>query len=252
MHSRYVPVDETGGDAALLIIDSFAAIAARAYWRFSMRKHLLRFVGAALIASAVVAGCSDRLTSAPQMPAAQPNNSLLGGLLGGVIGTVGKLLNIVVSLVQRPTALHNDIVWSFDAGPAGTVSANSAAGLSIAVPPGALSQTVHITVTVKAGSVYNYQFQPEGLQFAQPVVVTQDVSDNSLLGGLVTGLLGGGSSNIKGAYYSASSLQYDPSTGQATVNELEPTVTIPGYVSFQIRHFSGYVVASCNSGGFGY
>jgi hypothetical protein len=217
-----------------------------------MRKHLLTFVGVALIASAVVAGCSDRITSAPEAPAVQPNHSLLGGLLGGVIGTVGKLLNIVVSLVARPAALQNDIVWSFDAGPGGTLSANRAAGLSIAVPPGALSQTVHITVTVKAGKVYNYQFQPEGLQFAKPVILTQDVSDNnSLLGGLVGGLLGGGgnSTTLRGAYYSASTLQYDPNTGQATVNELEPTVAIPGYVSFQIKHFSGYVVASCNGGG---
>lgn len=216
-----------------------------------MRKHLLKFVGVALIASAVIAGCSDRLTSAPASPAVQSNNSLLGGLLGGVIGAVSNLLNIVVTLVTRPSALQNDVVWSFYAGPGGTVSANRAAGLSISVPPGALSQTVHITVTVKAGNVYNYQFQPEGLQFAQPVVVTQDVSDNSLLGGLVGGLLGGGSSsNIRGAYYSASTLQYDPNTGQATVNELEPTVNIPGYVSFQIKHFSGYVLASCSNGGF--
>ena len=220
-----------------------------------MRKHLLTFAGVVLIAGAVVAGCSDRVTSvsAPQSLAAQPNNSLLGGLLGGVIGTVGKLLNIVVSVVTRPSTLQSDIVWSFDAGPAGTVSANRAAGLSITVPPGALSQTVHITVTVKAGNVYNYQFQHEGLQFPQPVVVTQDVSDNSLLGALLGGLLGGsGSSAIRGAYYASPTLQYDASTGQATVNELEPTVTIPGYVSFSIKHFSGYVVASCNGGGFGY
>lgn len=221
-----------------------------------MRKRLLRFFGAALFASAVIAGCGDRI-SAPQAPAlqpsAQPSSSLLGGLLGGVLGTVGKLLNIVVTLVERPSTLNQDIVWSFYAGPGGTISANRAAGLSVTVPPGALSKTVRITVTVKAGKVYNYQFQPEGLQFAQPVTVTQDVSDNSLLGSLLGGLLGGGSStSIRGAYYSSSSLQYDPNTGQATVNELEPTVNIPGYVSFQIKHFSGYVLASCESGGWGY
>ena len=216
-----------------------------------MRKHLLKFAGVVLIAGAVVAGCSDRATSvsAPQNPAVQPNNSLLGGLLGGVLGTVGKLLNIVVSLVTRPSTLQNDIVWSFYAGPGGTVSANNTAGLSITVPPGALSQTVRITVTVKAGNVYNYQFQPEGLQFAVPVTVTQNISNNSLLGSLLGGLTGT-STNVRGAYYSASTLQYDPSTGQATVNELEPTVSIPGYVSFQIKHFSGYVLASCSNSGF--
>jgi hypothetical protein len=216
-----------------------------------MRKHLLRLVGAALLASAAVVGCSDHVTSAPPSPAVQPSRSLLGGLLGGVVGTVTGLLNIVVTLVQRTTGLQNDIVWSFDAGPGGAVSANSAAGLSISVPPGALSQTVHITVTVKAGSVYNYQFQPEGLQFAQPVVVTQSISNNNLLTSLL-GSLTGTSNTIRGAYYSASTLQYNSSTGQATVNELEPTVAFPGYVSFQIRHFSGYTLASCNSGSGGW
>src|SRR4051812_11673185 len=159
-----------------------------------MRKRLVGMVSAALLASAIVVGCADRVPSAPQETRAltpgQQSNSLLGGLIGGVVGTVGKLLNIVVTLVERPTALQRDVVWSFDAGPAGAISANRTAGLSIAVPPRALSKTVHITVTVKAGKVYNYQFAPEGLQFALPVVVTQDVSDNSLLGSLLGGLLG--------------------------------------------------------------
>lgn len=218
-----------------------------------MKKRLLGVASAALLLSALAVGCSDRVPSAPQaaspLPAAQ-SNSLLGGLLGGVIGTVSKLLNIVVTLVERPTALPQDIVWSFDAGPGGAISANREAGLSIAVPPGALSQNVRITVTVKAGNVYNYQFAPEGLQFALPVVVTQDVSDNSLIGSLLGGLLGS-SKTAKGAYYSAPTLQYDPKTGTATVNELEPTVVGGGLLSFQIRHFSGYTVAMCDNSGFG-
>lgn len=220
-----------------------------------MRKRLLGVVSAALMVSALAVGCSDRMPSAPEVSAnhavAPASKSLLGGLVGGLLGTVNSLLNIVVTLVTRPATLQQDIVWSFYAGPAGTISANRTAGLSITVPPGALSQTVHITVTVKAGNVYNYQFQPEGLQFAVPVVVTQNVSDNSLLGSLLGGLLGS-NKTAKGAYYSASSLQYDPKTGSATVNELEPTITGGGLLSFQIRHFSGYTVAMCdNSSGVG-
>jgi hypothetical protein len=215
-----------------------------------MRKRLLGLVGVALIASAVIVGCADRTPSAPLNPAAgQPSKSLLGGLIGGVVGTVNTLLNIVVTLLQRPSTLQQDIVWSFYAGPGGTVSANRTAGLSITVPPGALSQTTRITVTVKAGNVYNYQFQPEGLQFAAPVVVTQDVSDNSLISSLLGGVLGS-NKVAKGAYYSASTLQYDPKTGQATVNELEPTITGAGLLSFQIKHFSGYTIAMCDNTGF--
>ena len=218
-----------------------------------MKKRLLGVASAALLLSALAVGCSERMPSAPQAASPVPtqqSNSLLGGLLGGVIGTVSKLLNIVVTLVERPTALSQDIVWSFDAGPGGAISANRQAGLSIAVPPGALSQNVRITVTVKAGNVYNYQFAPEGLQFAVPVVVTQDVSDNSLINSLLGGLLGS-SKTAKGAYYSAPTLPYDPKTGTATVNELEPTVVGGGLLSFQIRHFSGYTVAMCDNSGFG-
>ena len=218
-----------------------------------MKKRLLGVASAALLLGALAAGCSDRMPSAPQAASpvpAQQSNSLLGGLLGGVIGTVSKLLNIVVTLVERPTELSQDVVWSFDAGPGGAISASRAAGLSIAIPPGALSQNVRITVTVKAGKVYNYQFAPEGLQFALPVVVTQDVSDNSLIGSLLGGLLGS-SKTAKGAYYSAPTLQYDPKTGSATVNELEPTVVGGGLLSFQIRHFSGYTVAMCENNSFG-
>src|SRR5690348_3474416 len=215
-----------------------------------MRKRLLGLVGVALITSAVVVGCADRTPSAPLTPTAtQPSKSLLGGLIGGVVGTVNSLLNIVVTLLTRPAPLQQDIVWSFYAGPGGAVSANRTAGLSITVPPGALSQSTRITVTVKAGNVYNYQFQPEGLRFAVPVVVTQDVSNNSLLGSLLGGLLGS-SKTAKGAYYSAPTLQYDPTTGQATVNELEPTITGAGLLSFQIKHFSGYTIAMCDNSGF--
>ena len=215
-----------------------------------MQKRLLRYAGVALVTSAIIAGCADRVTTAPANPAAtQPSNNLIGGLLGGVVGTVGKLLNVVVSLVERPTRLQQDVVWSFDAGPAGALSGNRAAGLSIAIPAGALDRNVRITVTARAGKIYDYHFEPEGLQFAKPVVLTQDVSDNSLLSGLLGGLLGvNGGKSVRGAYYAAPSLQYDPKTDQATVNELEPTVNVPGYVTFQIRHFSGYTVAMCDNG----
>ena len=216
-----------------------------------MPKRFVRIIGLALVAGAVAAGCSgDRSPLAPapaeqrsMQPAAQPSNSLLGGLLGGVLGTVGKLVNIVVSVVERPLALQQDVVWSFDAGPGGALSGNRTVGLSIAIPPGALDRQVRITVTAKKGKVIDYHFEPEGLQFAKPVVVTQEVQSGGLLGGL----LGGGRQTLRGAYYSAPTLIYDPATGKATINELQPSVTGPGFVSFQIRHFSGYVVASCES-----
>jgi len=214
-----------------------------------MTKRLVRILGVVLLTGAFAAGCSfDKSPVAPPAaaaPAVQPSNSLLGGIVGGLLGAVAKLANIVVSLLTRPTALQSDISWSFYAGPGGATSSNRTAGLSIAIPPGALDRTVKITVTARKGSLYDYHFEPEGLQFAKPVVLTQDVSNNTLLGSL-TDLLTG-KKVIVGAYYAAPTLQYDSKTGTGTVNEFEPTLRYPGYVSFQIRHFSGYTLASCDS-----
>ena len=219
-----------------------------------MSKRFVRSLALLVAAGAIAAaGCSsDRSPLAPSTDTrsaanAQPSHGLLGGLLGGVIGTVGKLVNIVVTVVERPVALEQDVVWSFDAGPLGAKSGNRTVGLSIVIPPGALDKQVRITVTARKGKVIDYHFEPEGLQFAQPVVLTQEVSS-----GLLSSLLSGNRS-LRGAYYASETLAYDPKTGTATVNELQPSVSASGYVSFQIRHFSGYVVASCeNESSFGW
>jgi hypothetical protein len=216
-----------------------------------MTKRLLTVLGVALCVSATAVGCSaDRNPVAPVSATGfsdvAPQQGLIGGLVGGLVGTVTKTLNVVVSILTRPAPLANDVTWSFDAGPAGAISSNRASGLTVNIPPGALSRSVRITVTARKGNVYDYHFEPEGLQFAQPVVLTQDVSNNSLLGGL-TNLLLGGKKSPRGAYYSAPQLGYDPRTGTATVNEFLPTVSGAGYVSFQIRHFSGYTIAMCDN-----
>lgn len=219
-----------------------------------MPKRFVRSFALLVAAGAIAAaGCSsDRSPVAPSTDtrsasSAPPSRGLLGGLLGGVIGTVGKLVNIVVTVVERPIALEQDVVWSFDAGPLGAASGNRTVGLSIVVPPGALDKQVRITVTARKGKVIDYHFEPEGLQFAKPVVLTQEVS-SGLLSSLVSS-----NRSLRGAYYASETLAYDPKTGTATVNELQPSVSAPGYVSFQIRHFSGYVVASCeNESSFGW
>jgi hypothetical protein len=216
-----------------------------------MTKRLITVLGIALCVSAAAVGCSADSNpvapvSATGISEVQPQQGLIGGLVGGLVGTVTKTVNVVVSILTRPAPLANDVTWSFYAGPEGVVSSNRASGLTINVPTGALARTVRITVTARKGNVYDYHFEPEGLQFAKPVVLTQDVSNNSLLGGL-TDLLLGGKTSARGAYYSAPELGYDPKTGTATVNEFLPTVSGAGYISFQIRHFSGYTIAMCEN-----
>jgi hypothetical protein len=221
-----------------------------------MPKRLVALLGLALGLTLFAGACSsDRSPLAPTPPAAAPTagpeQGLIGGLLGGVSGTVSGLLNATVSVVTRSSSLDRDVSWSFDAGPKGAISHNKQTGLTMTVPPGALTKTVRITVTARRGNVVDYHFEPEGLQFAVPAVLTQDLSLTTVLSGLTNTLFG---RTLKGAYYSSAKLQYDPKTGKAVVNEFQPTVSsgLLGIVSFQIKHFSGYVVASCdgNDGGF--
>jgi hypothetical protein len=219
-----------------------------------MPKRLVAALSLTLGLTLFAGACSsDRGPLAPAAPAAVApqggaDQGLLSGLLGGVTGTVTGLLNTTVSVVTRSSALSEDVSWSFYAGPAGAVSYNRQLGLTMTVPPAALAKTVRITVTARKGKVVDYHFEPEGLQFAVPAVLTQDLSLTSLVSGLTNTLTG---KTLKGAYYSADRLQYDPKTGMAVVNEFQPTVTngLLGIVSFQIKHFSGYVVASCDSDG---
>jgi hypothetical protein len=213
----------------------------------------LASVRLALVASVLLVACSvDHNPVAPPAAVtpvatgAPASAGLLGGLLGGIVGgvvnTVTGLLNLLVGVVERVVPLSNDVSWSFYAGPGGARSSNTNVGLSVFVPPGALTKTVKITVTAKKGKLYDYHFEPEGLQFAVPVVLTQTLPSSAF---------SDGGTNLKGAYYSAPTLEYDAKTGQATVNEIQPTIVDAWrhQISFTVRHFSGYVVASCARGG---
>lgn len=208
---------------------------------------MLKRVGRLLVLSVVAAGiaCSDvsAPVSAPLSVSPQASQqSLLGGLLGTVTQTLSYLL---VSPIERTTPLANDITWSFTAGPAGATSHNPGVGLSIVIPPYALSSTQIITVTALKGADIAYKFGPHGLQFARKVVLTQDLRNttaDALLGLLST-------SDLQGAYF-ASDRPETTSDGLVKVTELLSGVSslLSNTFSFSIVHFSGYIVASGRGG----
>ena len=216
---------------------------------------LKRSVAAAALTLAVVAtvvACrGERVAapaSAPATTAPAAKGDLLGSLTGTLTGTVTGALTATVTtvtsitealpVVNRLTPLANDVTWSFVAGPNGATSRNSATGLTVVIPQGALAANTTITVKALAGSVVAYEFQPHGITFAKPVTLRQDLSLTN-----VAAILG--LTPMAGAYYNTSTLPLDPTTGLVTVNELEPTTVdlLHLAVSFKIGHFSGYVVA---------
>jgi hypothetical protein len=139
--------------------------------------------------------------------------------------------------LARNTPLSSDVTWSFTAGPAGAVSSNPTVGLTIVVPAGALTATETITVTALAGSHVAYRFEPH-LDFANNVRLTQKLS---LLHALT-------SLSFLGAHFEGDALQL--TNGLATVTEsvIASVSILAGTVSFDVRHFSGWIVASGGEG----
>ncbi|HET7790389.1 MAG TPA: hypothetical protein VFK78_06280 [Gemmatimonadales bacterium] len=94
------------------------------------------------------------------------------------------------------------------------------------VPPGSLDSNVAITAVMDADSINAVRFQPQGLQFQNPALLTLSYANCNLLFGLLP----------KHVAYVNDSLQildYLPSSG----NAFQQTIT--GHV----QHFSEYAVA---------
>lgn len=206
---------------------------------------------AGLALAVLAVGCAPDQITAPQANAraVQPSGSLLGGLLGGVVGVVGGVVggvvNIVGSLlvpaVHRSSTLSHDVVVQQTVDSRGGSIALPEPGMRITFAPGALSAPTTITVTAHAGDYLAYSFEPHGIQFAAPVVITQDLSDAD----------GGSFRSLMGGYMPDGITDLDQSTGNVNISEQYPTVTTYGrgvdgrygyMTSYTIRHFSGYIL----------
>ena len=199
-----------------------------------MRKSVSALLGLSVVVVLVVTGCSDTATTAPslQRSTTAPSN-LLGINLGGTLNTLTSLL---VAPVTRNTPLDSDVSWTFTAGPGGATSSNSAVGLTIVVPYGALSSTQTITVTALAGAPVAYRFEPH-LVFNKKVVLTQSLTGTSVgLLGLVV---------LNGAHFTGDVLDVN-ADGLVAVDETVPALLtlLTNRATFSVGHFSGWIVAS--------
>jgi hypothetical protein len=177
---------------------------------------------------------AGRLPEIAVPAAGAPSQDLLGGLLGGTVGTLTNTLGLTsANGILRTTPLAYPITVSKTIGRSGGVLSIPAAGVSVFVPAGALNDDTQITMTARAGYLLAYDFAPHGVAFNLPLVFNQSL--NGTNAGLLSPL------GLKLAYYS------DPSLlGKTTalVSEVIDGLTslLTRTFTAPIKHFSGYVV----------
>jgi len=131
------------------------------------------------LAAVMLTSCADdNVPTAPPAAAPEigPDLSLLGDLVGGVTGTVGGLANSLGLVSCNVRTTHTG---SAEIGPLGGVLRVGPHRLT--VPPYALGQKVRITAVAPQGGLVQIKFEPAGLQFRRPTLLTMSYSECSLL-----------------------------------------------------------------------
>jgi hypothetical protein len=186
---------------------------------------------ATVFAAALTAGCTDWPTSPTSDAGLSPSEASRA------------LLNTSynVTTLQRSTPLAAPITVSKNIGVLGGVISIPGAGLTVTIPPLALTNTTTISVTALAGSAVAYEFAPHGLTFVAPLVAVQDLSKTKT-SGLNLSLFSAG--------YFLKASDIDSRTGTAKVAELLSikATLAPMAAVWTIPHFSGYLVATGRSG----
>jgi len=125
------------------------------------------------------------------------------------------------------------------------------AGLSVTFPAGSVPATTNICLIADAGRLLTYSFEPHGLQFTQPITVTQDLQHttawhDAALGAQLTGgyLEGGVAADVDAGGVGDFAELFTTSVYDDLRRENRD---VPSVASFQTVHFSGYALASGKS-----
>ncbi|MGH7680016.1 MAG: hypothetical protein ACRENU_16225 [Gemmatimonadaceae bacterium] len=200
-----------------------------------MSKSRRILAGLAVATSLFAVACSDasRSATAPDIAVSTATESANLGIVDGLLG-------LLVAPVKRNAPLANDVSWTFRAGPNGGYTSNSALGVTVNVPAGALDENVVITVTALKGAPIAYSFSPH-LEFGKKVYITQSLKGTSA--GLLASLL------LNGAHFPGDRPEYTGS-GLAIVDEVVPALlngllgTLNRSATFGVTHFSGWLLGS--------
>ena len=128
-------------------------------------------------------------------------------------------------------------------GPAGGTLTLTSAGITVVVPPNAVSKLTTFTVTAPSGTGVWYEFQPQGARFAVPLQVTQSLRatnynalSSTQRAALRVGYFKDGTINTRSN--SAPIYEELPLTIDATLTK----------ATFKISHFSGYMMSTGRRG----
>jgi hypothetical protein len=195
------------------------------------RSTVARTAGLLAAAAAVVlaSACSSDTISAP---AKAPEYRSSQFSIGGVTKTLFPMQPLT-----RNDPLTSPIVRTFTITKGGGKLEIKETGLRVDVPAGAISKnSLTITVTALAGSAVAYDFQPHGTVFLKPLDFQQELDGTSWERLRYKGLAVGG-------YFETVS-QLSVLSGLALLDEVYPIMLDDKRASFDIRHFSGYLVSS--------
>jgi len=179
-----------------------------------------------MLAAALLASCSTSEGPVAPAPASTAAASAPELLLKGIITEP-----TAVTGLKRTTPLATSVSASAYIGPLGGAILVPGTGLTVVVPPLALSSKQLITITALPGSAVAYEFAPHGLKFPVPLVATQKLSSTDAGTGLLDPKL------LFVGYFA-------DQTQPNIVSELLNVGVSAGTAVFPIWHFSGYIVAS--------
>jgi hypothetical protein len=190
-----------------------------------MRFRAFRTLAVAVVGATLINGCAT-----PDSPVAPESSIAPTAASNSLLG----LSTTTVKALQRTTPLATPLNASAYIGVLGGKLAIPGAGITVVVPPLALTSTKLVTVTALAGSNVAYEFAPHGTTFLVPLVVTQDLRyTQAKSGGLINPL-----SLFVGYFPDDKNILSVTELLNINLNLLNQTAV------FTVTHFSGYIVAS--------
>ena len=174
----------------------------------------------AALAAVIVVACAD--SGNPLEPAATPVLSKAGE---------SAALGERFQALRREKAKGRASVKAVIGPDGGTLSAG---GVKLTIPRGALNRSVKIRMTVPKSDFVEARFAPHGLNFNVPATLSFDLADAE----------SAARENVVGVYIGPKGLD---AAGVAEGRETFPVQVRNEAASYDISHFSGYIVASGRS-----